>query len=421
MLFIRRVRDEKVFAPSSSGIDFFLIYSPITAQEEDVLFETWMEAVIREEKSGSLRTGNFSFMTFVRYPAEERSWIPAENNTIYYRDLLVGGQVAITATRDGEMWHAIAELPDGTRVYWPDLVFYEEYEGEEDVFVSERGWKISGYKSIYMTWYTTVQGGPVGEWTMHFFHDRQLAFTREFTVLPQIPPGKVPLFNQGDYGDVKNEDHVMPPEPEDKEGQIFTIKQKGCAMTSCVMLLNYHGVEVDPVELNVWLKENKGYSGRDIVWYKAGVFAQKKGVNVKFRGTTGDLFKDISTYGPQIVSVKGRGHWVVVTGRDQDLTTYLINNPSGGVATTLKERYDNKYNQIRIYIGPEYEFSDDLSAIFITFHSPGELVLVDPYGRRTGFNPILQETYEEIPDSNYAVYPDEDCETGEILGEPIKN
>lgn len=88
---------------------------------------------------------------------------------------------------------------------------------------------------------------------------------------------------------------------------------------------------------------------------------------------------------------------------------------------TLKERYDNKYNQIRIYIGPEYEFSDDLSAIFITFHSPGELVLVDPYGRRTGFNPILQETYEEIPDSNYAVYPDEDCETGEILGEPIKN
>ena len=75
---------------------------------------------------------------------------------------------------------------------------------------------------------------------------------------------------------MKNEDHVMPPEPEDKEGQIFTIKQKGCAMTSCVMLLNYHGVEVDPVELNVWLKENKGYSGRDIVWYKAGVFAQKK-------------------------------------------------------------------------------------------------------------------------------------------------
>ena len=33
---------KEVFAPSSSGIDFFLIYSPITAQEEDVLFETWM-------------------------------------------------------------------------------------------------------------------------------------------------------------------------------------------------------------------------------------------------------------------------------------------------------------------------------------------------------------------------------------------
>lgn len=75
-----------------------------------------------------------------------------------------------------------------------------------------------------------------------------------------------------------------------------------------------------------------------------------------------------------------------------------------------------------INLGPEddKEWMDDYSGIFIVFYfSPlGEMVMTDPLGRKLGFDPIKEKEYEEIPNSSYAVYPDEDCETGEILGDP---
>ena len=65
------------------------------------------------------------------------------------------------------------------------------------------------------------------------------------------------------------------------------------------------------------------------------------------------------------------------TGQDKDLTTHLINDPNGGVATTLAARYANTYGSVRRFGGPEYTYTD-ITGIVIRFHSPGELLITNP-------------------------------------------
>ena len=56
----------------------------------------------------------------------------------------------------------------------------------------------------------------------------------------------------------------------------------------------------------------------------------------------------------------------------------------------------------------------DESEIDILFHSPGELVLTDPQGRRTGFDPLTNTSYDEIPQGTYAYFHQEDAVTGYV-------
>lgn len=70
--------------------------------------------------------------------------------------------------------------------------------------------------------------------------------------------------------------------------------------------------------------------------------------------------------------------------------------------------------------GEDRRWIDDRSSILIYLDdSPGEMVITDPLGRRTGFDPIIEEEYEEIPNSNYTIYQFVDCETDEIIDDPI--
>ena len=63
---------------------------------------------------------------------------------------------------------------------------------------------------------------------------------------------------------------------------------------------------------------------------------------------------------------------------------------------------------------------EDKSGMSIAFFSPGELVLTDPQGRRTGFDPLTNTTYNEIPQSNYVIYAREDAESGTEASDPMK-
>ena len=110
--------------------------------------------------------------------------------------------------------------------------------------------------------------------------------------------------------------------------------------------------------------------------------------------------------------VKDCRHFVVATGRDPNKTTWLINDPNGGVATDLHS-YSNTYKGTRRFMGPEYVFVDMWCGIVIFFHSPGELLITDPQGKRTGYDPISGIEYSEIPNSGYASEAIEDAITGE--------
>lgn len=53
------------------------------------------------------------------------------------------------------------------------------------------------------------------------------------------------------------------------------------------------------------------------------------------------------------------------------------------------------------FSGPGYDFTDRLNAICFGFHCPVEAYVVDPQGRKMGFDPISGKTYDEIPYSGY--------------------
>ncbi len=408
-----------------------VLFFPLLASAQQASFvETGIEII---PDSDSLKANSFSIMSsstlggLWRYPSEERYWLQMTNATAYFRDVLAGAETHISGAADGETWTADGLLPGGSTINWPAITFYSSYQEQSNCFVSPY-WTICGTTSVTVLWYATVQCQPTGLWTMNFYNNSNYLFSTQFMLLPQIYPGKVPLYNQGAYTDaydsicyvIQNSKKV--PVPCSTQGAIpYTIKQKGCALTSAAMVLSYHGVNVEPSTLNTWLinyidgKGNpRGYdSSGNIYWNAISAYAHSVGKTVNFLGTGGNLENSICTYGPQIVSVNSKSHWVTPTGRDADKTTYLINDPNGGVATTLAVRYNNIYGDIRLFGGPEYIYTD-ITGIVIRFHSPGELIITDPQGRRTGYDPVSGFSYTEIPGSSYSSFYLADDETGDL-------
>jgi hypothetical protein len=134
-------------------------------------------------------------------------------------------------------------------------------------------------------------------------------------------------YNQGSYGDRTNELHHMDSACRNKGDKVShtcnktlypneyntTIRNTGCALTSCCIMLNFYGIEVTPPELNAWLKNNDGYRGvGDIDWGKVAQYARENNVNLNFDNVISSniLTSYLCKYGPQVVGVKNNHHWV---------------------------------------------------------------------------------------------------------------
>ncbi len=393
------------------------LLSPAVAVGQDGSAGTGMEY---RKAEASVAAGLFSSNSFVdwyRYPAEERRWLRQTGATAYTRDVLAGGETFISGAADGETWHADAQRPDGSTITWGQIRFYSSYSGLNNCFVSPF-WYICNASSLYVLWYSNAQCQEAGSWTMNFYNNGNRFYTGQYKLLPQIPPGKVPLYNQGAYTDAydsicrtgtQRNVYACDGRPDEVA---WTIRAKGCAMTSEAMVLGYHGVTVDPATLNTWMINNSGYDSRgNVYWDVVARYGRAQGTQMSYLGATGDLDDSVCTYGPQIISVRNRGHWVTATGQNEAETTRLINDPNGGVATTLAARYGNNFGQIRRFGGPEFTYTD-ITGIVIRFHSPGELVVADPLGRLTGFDPVSGQSFSEIPGSFYTTISLEDDETG---------
>jgi hypothetical protein len=385
------------------------------------------------------------FQGFERYPVNGKAWVPFVDGKAYFRDAFVGGLTMILDATDGEEWGGSVVRPDGSYLYWYPIRFYANYQGKSNCFVCSN-WKepICGSNSIVMRWYTNVRPDadsglpcyPTGLWRVIFTNNGMAFATPEFTLLPQVPG--VPCFSQTSnttpYANIckgPRKNGRITCVPCGGSYQIpWTIAAKGCALVCAVMVLRYHGVVtgvdgelVTPENLNAWLiGQRDGYNplGK-LNWDK---LTEYSGGKVTYRGRTDEpndalLREELCQHGPTVIrtnSLGGRsgGHFAVATGRDYpEESTWLINDPAGGVRATLAAGYDNRYYGLRMFTGPEFVWTDRMSGLTISLHSPAELLLTDPQGRRTGRDPIRNVDCREIPNSGYGDESIADAETRE--------
>jgi hypothetical protein len=367
-----------------------------------------------------------SFLGFVRCPAERGActdpWASVPMDTIdstdtaYFRDVVVGALTFISGASDGETWGATFTDPKNTPFTFGNIQFLANYNGQQNCFVSPF-WYICGSNSIEILWYLQSQCLNTGSWKADF--SNTTIGTRTFKLMPQIKEDQIGLQRQTDYTDAydsicrtgtqRDVFHCAnPPRPNQRP---WRIAGKGCYLTDLAMILSYHGVAVDPATLNTYLIGHAGYTNLgDVLPQVAMRYASDHGVRIQFPApSVGALPRNICTYGPQLGHVINRGHWVTAYGQNEALTQYLVRDPDGGTLTSLPG-----FSTTRLFSGPQFNFTDALCGIRFDFHSPVELYVTDPQGRRAGYDPVSGAVYNEIPNASYD--PElgiEDAETGE--------
>ncbi len=201
-------------------------------------------------------------------------------------------------------------------------------------------------------------------------------------------------------------------------GATDTIKRWGCWMTSAAMIINFWGqkssppFQTNPGNLNTWLRNNKGYDGGLVVHAAITKYASVNNVSLYYKGLISGrndaVLDDYVTSGnPVIIGVDLRpnskgvlvpNHWVVATGKTTvgSQSTYSINDPIYGI-TTLLDKWSNNYSNIVLFSGTPA----DPRTLRISAHSPVELLVTDPLGRKSGFDPTTNTTWNEIPNAIY--------------------
>lgn len=132
-----------------------------------------------------------------------------------------------------------------------------------------------------------------------------------------------------------------------------SIEKFGCALTAASMVLQYHGHNIMPDDLNNWLKnEPDGYFKNGLInwlavsrYTKDNYSPQSRTLEYKrLDPTTENLDNELNNDRPAIL--KEPGHFVVATGKTTD--SYLINDPGYSDRTNLSS-YDNNFLKINSY------------------------------------------------------------------------
>jgi PKD repeat protein len=140
-----------------------------------------------------------------------------------------------------------------------------------------------------------------------------------------------------------------------------TIGTDGCAISSLAMVFSYYGSDVEPPDMNEWLKQNNGYSGSCLVkWDTAANYTENTQWigSYDYSSVAADLDKiksELDSGYPVIAEVRlsGYKHFLVITGYSGG--TFYINDPWYGDSSTINERYHSDPARaiygIRLYHG----------------------------------------------------------------------
>lgn len=399
------------------------------------------------------------FEGFFRFPAETRQFIPmaastAAANTAYFRDVFVGGETFTENPNDGDTISATIIGPGETtpEQFFP-FVFHASFNGQQNCWVSFGLAPLCNSNAIDVLWFRQIQCAADGVWTMTFLYNGAVFSSGNFTVLPQVKQDAIPnVYSQLDYSDpnlhrydsicrtiksdgtLARDSHICS-NPLTSTETPWLINGKGCFLSSTAMVFGYFRASITPPDLNNFLKaRNQGYVGTGAVNSAVAIqYPRSQNVSVGFNGAgaTSALSQAVCSAGPQLMGVKcvnrhgvlKATHWVLAYGQDQNKTTWLIMDPNGGKPINLSDKYTG-FCETRTFQGPEFTFTDQ-RGITVSFHSPGELLISDPSGRRLGFDPLTNQSFAEIPGGFYddvglqddvTELPADDTDTGKSLG-----
>lgn len=170
------------------------------------------------------------------------------------------------------------------------------------------------------------------------------------------------------------------------------IKNWGCALTSASMVLKYYGYDINPGDLNTWLKnQSDGYLRNGLInWLAVSRYSfQNKSESgaalefLKLAPTEENLISELTAGRPPIL--KEPGHFIVA--KSQIDNSFGINDPAYDNRPTLAS-YNNSFSSIYSYIPS----NTDLSYILLTLNSNYNIQVHDPNG-----NLITGYTFDEEP------------------------
>jgi len=195
-------------------------------------------------------------------------------------------------------------------------------------------------------------------------------------------------------------------------GSQSTIGAFGCFITSGAMLINYHAAKqgkpfrTDPAKFNQWLTANNAYDANGavrVIGVPIAEYARANGVNLWFAQIVDHrddftLDQYLCSGQPPILLV-GSPHWVLPTGQTtvSGTDTYSVLDPDSYPNGNTLQAFGFTYTAMELFsdiVGP-------LAGLYITAHSPVELVLTAPDGTQTGFNPLTNLRTSVIPQSGY--------------------
>ncbi len=204
----------------------------------------------------------------------------------------------------------------------------------------------------------------------------------------------------------------------DQNGKPNNIKRWGCYLTACVNVINYQAghqgiaFSTTPRDLNTWLNgERDGYSGDNVNPPAVARYARQNHVQLFYQGrvdSRNDFVLDsyLCSNNPVLLKVpRAHGtHFVAASGQTtiNGTDTYSISDP--GHNDTANPQFSTLEGYGFTYLGIR-KFSSTATppnGLYVAGHSPIELIVTDPNGRRTGFNSANGQIITEIPGSGYA-------------------
>lgn len=227
------------------------------------------------------------------------------------------------------------------------------------------------------------------------------------TATPTLPVLSVPSLKQ----------YSIPWKNEIYDSTKATIEEFGCALTSAVMVLQYHGHTILPDALNTWLKnQSDGYIRNGLInWLAVSRYTKLHdsltSPTLEYKrldANNNNLDNELNLSRPAIL--KEDGHFVVATGKTD--TTYLINDPGYSDRNTL-ESYGNSFLAINSYT-PTHS---DLSYIMGVVQGDKTIILLDTDNNEIAHSYIetpIKDLYSDnlSPSTSYSVLYFQKPETG---------